>query len=228
MEIKPKSNRVLSVFTLVMINVIAIDSLRNLPFNAKAGFLIITLYAIGAILFLIPCALITAELATHRPKNGGVYVWVRDAFGPQWGFVTIWLQWIYNVVWYPTILSFIAANIAFLIDPQLSTNKEFMVLMVIGMFALATLVNILGMRVSGLVSVISAIGGTLIPMLAIIFLGGYWLLAHKTLAIAPSWQGLLPDFNSWHNLSILVVVLFSLMGLEMSAVHAEDVKKSTT
>ncbi len=105
--------RVLSVFSLVMINVIAIDSLRNLPTNADNGLTILLFYLIAAAIFLVPSVLVTAELATHRPKTGGVYVWVREAFGPQWGFFTIWLQWIYNVFWYPTILSFIAVNIAY-------------------------------------------------------------------------------------------------------------------
>ena len=95
-----------------MINVIAIDSLRNLPANAEMGLTIAFFYVIIALLFLLPCILITAELATHWPKTGGAYVWVKEAFGPRWGFVSIWLQWIYNVFWYPTILSFIAVNIA--------------------------------------------------------------------------------------------------------------------
>ena len=63
---------------------------------------------IPAILFLVPTALVAAELATGW--KGGVYVWVREAFGNRWGFQAIWLQWIQNVVWYPTQLAFIAAS----------------------------------------------------------------------------------------------------------------------
>lgn len=93
-----KSKRVLSVFSLVMINIIAIDSLRNLPANAKTGFTIAFFYLIGTVFFMIPLALISAELATHRPKAGGAYVWVREAFGEQWGFLSIWLQWLVIVI----------------------------------------------------------------------------------------------------------------------------------
>ncbi len=113
-----KKNKTLGVFSLVMINVIAIDSLRNLPSNAATGLHIIFYYIFAGIVFLLPCTLITAELATNRPKTGGAYIWVRDAFGPKYGFMTIWLQWIYNVIWYPTILSFIAVNIAYLFNPE--------------------------------------------------------------------------------------------------------------
>jgi glutamate:GABA antiporter len=224
MEITVKKNHQLGVFSLVMINVIAIDSLRNLPANAANGFSLVLLYAIASVLFLIPCLLITAELATHHPKTGGVYVWMREAFGPKWGFLTIWLQWIYNVFWYPTILSFIATNIAYLINPALAHQKAFIVPMVIGMFLIATWLNARGMKLSSLVSTICAIIGTLIPMLAIIALGAGWALAGKPLATTPSLEHWLPQLHQMPNIAFLVIILFSLMGFEMSAAHAEMVK----
>src|SRR3990167_7253158 len=101
------SRRVLSVFSLVMINVIAVDSIRTLPMAASYGALLITLYLIAALAFFIPTALITAELATTWPEKGGIYTWVKLAFGPKWGLCVVYLQWIYNVVWYPTILTLI-------------------------------------------------------------------------------------------------------------------------
>lgn len=224
MEISVNKNRTLGVFSLVMINVIAIDSIRNLPANAANGFSLVLLYGVASLLFLIPCILVTAELATHHPKTGGVYVWMREAFGPQWGFLTIWLQWIYNVFWYPTILSFIATNIAYLINPALANQKAFIVPMVIGMFLIATWLNAKGMKLSSLISIICAIGGTIIPMLAIIILGASWLLTGKPLAMTPSMDHWLPNLNQMPNIAFLVIILFSLMGFEMSASHAEAVK----
>lgn len=218
------TKRVLSVFQLVMINVIAIDSLRNLPANAETGLNIVFFYLIAAILFLLPCVLITAELATHYPKTGGTYVWVREAFGPRWGFLNIWLQWIYNVVWYPTILSFIAANIAYLFNPALTGNKIFMISMIIGLFTIATLFNSFGMKLSGLLSTLSAIIGTIIPMVFIILLGIFWVTTGKPLAITPTFAHFLPNLADFHNIAFIVIVIFSLIGLEMSAVHAEEVK----
>lgn len=225
MEITRKSGKkhVLSVFALVMINIIAIDSLRNLPVNAVMGVSIFFYYLAGGLLFLIPSALITAELATHHPKTGGAYVWVREAFGRKWGFISIWLQWIYNVIWYPTILSFVAANVAYLINPALVNNKIYMASMVVGLFSIGTLVNCFGMSLSGLTSILSAIGGTIIPMLSVIVLGGLWMLKGHPLAIEPTVKNFVPSLHM-DTLAFLVVVLFSLMGLEMSASHAEEVK----
>lgn len=207
-----------------MINVIAIDSLRNLATNAANGLAIPFFYLLATLVFLLPSVLITAELATHRPKTGGAYVWVREAFGPKWGFVTIWLQWIYNVFWYPTILSFIGANVAYLIDPNLVSSKYFMLPLIIGTFTTVTIVNSYGMKLSSLISTISAIIGTIIPMLVIIILGVVWYCSGKHLAISPSPANFIPGLSHIPNLAFLVVVFFSLMGMEMSATHAEEVK----
>ena len=223
MHITP-GKKTLSIFGLTMINVIAIDSLRNLSTNAANGLTIPLFYLIATVLFLLPCVLITAELATHHPKKGGSYAWVREAFGPRWGFVNIWLQWIYNVFWYPTILAFIAANIAYLIDPALANDKSFMLPMIVGMFILATVVNCYGMKFSSLVSSTSAIIGTIIPMGVIIALGIGWLWVGKPLAISPTVHHFIPNLTQTPNLAFLVVVFFSLVGMEMSGVHADSVK----
>jgi glutamate:GABA antiporter len=215
--------KVLSVFSLVMINVIAVDSLRTLPISAKLGLSLVSYYIIAAFAFFIPVALVAAELATAYPNTGGIYVWVREAFGKRIGFITIWLQWIYNVVWYPTILAFIAATLSYLIDPELSNNKFYLLGTVLGLFWIFTLLNCFGMKVSSIVSIIGATIGTVLPMLLIIILALIWALQGKPMAVGydPSW---LPNFESFGNLSLFAAVLFGLIGMEMSAVHAEEVK----
>ncbi|STX28324.1 amino acid antiporter [Legionella beliardensis] len=217
------SKKVLSVFSLVMINVIAVDSLRTLPMSAKLGLPLVAYYLIAAITFFIPVALVAAELATAYPSTGGIYVWVREAFGQRAGFITIWLQWIYNVVWYPTILAFIAATVSYLFAPELANNKIYLLTTTIGLFWLFTFLNCFGMRLSSWVSTIGAIFGTILPMLVIIGLGIIWLAQGRPSAV--DWSGSwLPDFSNLGNLSLFAAVLFGLIGVEMSAVHAEEVK----
>lgn len=217
------SKRILSVFSLVMINVIAVDSLRTLPISAKLGLPLVSYYFIAALAFFIPVALVAAELATAYPNTGGLYVWVREAFGRRAGFITIWLQWIYNVVWYPTILAFIAATLSYLISPQLANNKFYLLGTVLSLFWFFTILNCFGMRLSSIVSIIGASLGTIVPMVGICVMGAIWLIQGRPLLMETpvSW---LPDFSSIGNLSLFSAVLFGLLGMEMSAVHAEEVK----
>jgi amino acid transporter len=56
-----------------MINVIAICSLHNVAIGATYGFSLLFYYAIFAVTFFIPSALVSAELTTGWPQSGGVY-----------------------------------------------------------------------------------------------------------------------------------------------------------
>lgn len=216
--------RVLSVFSLVMINVIAVDSIRTLPMAASYGFALISLYIIAALAFFIPTALITAELATTWPLKGGMYSWVKIAFGPKWGLCVVYLQWIYNVVWYPTILTLIAGTIAYLVDPALVQNAPFMTCVVLATFWGCTLLNFFGMRLSSAVSTFGSILGTLGPMALIILLTIAWLKKGNSPEISMTFSSLFPKIKSISELVFFSQLVYSLLGLEMSSVHALEVK----
>ena len=72
-------SRGLGVFTLAVMNVAAVVSLRGLPSEAGYGLGSIFYYLFAAVVFLIPVALISAELAAAFPQKGGVYRWVGEA-----------------------------------------------------------------------------------------------------------------------------------------------------
>lgn len=216
--------KILGTFSLVMINVIAVDSLRSLPFSAEYGFSLVFYYLLAAVAFFYPVSLVVAELATTWPNKGGIYVWVREAFGEYWGFLVIWLQWVYNVAWYPTILSFLAATFAYLINPHLADNKVYMLSVILITFWLATYLNWHGMAFSSAISTFAALIGTLIPMIFIIILGIIWLAKGHPSQIVFSGKTFWPDLSSVNNLTFLIAVLFGLVGMELSASHADEVR----
>jgi glutamate:GABA antiporter len=217
------SGKTLGLFTLVMINVIAIDNLRSLTAGAEFGLALVFFYTLAALLFFIPTILVTAELATGWPNTGGVYIWVREAFGPQWGFLSIWLQWIYNVVWYPTIFAFIAGIFAYMIHPEWTNNKFFMLTVILLAFWTTTFINCLGLKISGMISVVGAIVGTIFPMAMISVMGLAWLYLGKASQVHFNLSELFPSHVHLSELAFVTNILFGLMGMEMSAVHAGDV-----
>ncbi len=223
MQAIPATRRSLSMFSLVMINVVAVDSLRSLPIAATYGFSIVFFYALAALTFFIPSALVTAELATGWPNRGGIYVWVREAFGWRAGLIVIWLQWIYNVIWYPTIISFIVATAVFLFNPALASNKLFMLISTLSLFWIITLMSLFGMRVARWICAAGAIVGTLLPMVCIAGLGLYWISSGHASHITMDWQHLLPQHGFTDQAGFFLAILFGLLGLEMSAVHADEV-----
>jgi putative glutamate/gamma-aminobutyrate antiporter len=220
----PKPRRVLNIFVLAMLNVSIMASLRNLPLVAEYGLSSLFYFGIVAILFLLPCALVSAELATGWPKGGGIYIWVRDALGDRWGFFAIWMQWVHNVAWYPVILSFVATTLAYVIDPLLAQNKLFIFSVILIGFWGMTLLNYLGIRTSSWFSAIGVIGGTLLPGALIIFLGMAWILGGNPLQIPITADAIIPRLDHIGNLVFLAGLFLAFSGLEVSAVHAADVQ----
>lgn len=62
------------------------------PLLSLLGFLIFPLF------WSIPEALVTAELATSFPHNGGYVIWISSAFGPFWGFQEGFWKWVSGVM----------------------------------------------------------------------------------------------------------------------------------
>ncbi len=207
-----------------MINVIAVDSIRSLPFSAVYGFSLLFFYLLAAVMFFIPSALVSAELGTGWPTTGGIYVWVREAFGKKWSFFTIWLSWVYNLFWYPTIMALIAGTFTYFFDPALADSKLYMCLTVILLFWFITIINCFGMRIASLFSTVGALLGTIFPMALIAFLGILWIWQDKPIQINLSAENFFPSSLNMNNIAFLTSVLFGLLGLEMAATHAQEVR----
>lgn len=217
------SKKSITIFVLAMINVSAICSIKNWPLTAEYGFASLFFYLIAAVGFFIPVAFVSAELASTYPKNGGVYAWVKEAMGHKMGFLAIWLQWIENVAYYPTVLSFVAATLAYTINPVLSLNKVYSYFGILILYWGATFLNFRGIKTSGWVSTIAVIFGTLVPGVLIILLGLIWYLTGSPIQIPISGASFVPELGDPHQLALLAGVVLGFAGLEMTAVHVRDV-----
>jgi glutamate:GABA antiporter len=226
MESKATANstKALTTFSLMMITIGSVDSIRNLPTTALFGSQLIFFFVFGALFFLIPAALVSAELASTWPKQGGVYIWVKNAFNTPIAFLAIWLQWIENVIWYPTILSFVAGTIGYLLNPAMATNKFFLVSVILASFWGTTVVNLLGMKSSARFSTLCTIAGLIVPMTLIISLGATWLWLGHPVQIDFSPHNLIPHGSESNLWVALTGIMLSFCGIEIATVHANDVE----
>lgn len=215
--------RALTIFSLTMITVGSVDSVRNLPATALFGSQLIAFFILGALLFLIPCALVSAELASRYPQQGGIYVWVKRAFGKRMGFLAIWLQWIENVIWYPLLLSFVAGSIGYIISPHLMDNPIFLISIILCSFWGVTALNLLGMHTSAMFSTICTLSGLLLPMSLIISLGVVWFFCGNPINVDFSLHNLVPHYSNSDAWRSLTAIMMSFCGIEIATVHASDV-----
>ncbi|MBR2426225.1 MAG: amino acid permease, partial [Lentisphaeria bacterium] len=214
----------MSITTMSLLTVAAVLSLRNLPSEAEYGYSVIFYLIMAAICFFVPSALVSAELASSWPEDGGVYLWVKEAFGPKWGFVAVFMQWVENLPWFPAVLTFVASSIAYVFNPAWAQNRWFVLITIWVMLWLATFLNFKGMRLSAWLSSSGALAGTLIPGAVIILMAIGYIIAGKTPQIAFSSDALIPELGNWNQLMLLSGMMVALAGMEMSAIHVTEMK----
>jgi len=214
----------LNIGSLALLQIVIVGNLQVLPTTAAYGAALPILYLFAVIGFFLPCILMVAELATTRPQTGGAYIWCEQAFGAKAGFITVSILWIANLLWYPSIFLLIAANFAYLFDISLVQNKFFIIGFSIVLFWLFTGLNCIGVEFSSRASTIFSIMGVIIPLLLIIVGGAIWVLSDKPSAVPLDKSAFLIDIAHFKNLGYLIAVVISLFGIELTAVHAGNVK----
>ncbi|MEZ3577502.1 MAG: amino acid permease [Muribaculaceae bacterium] len=222
----------MGVFTLVIMNIVAVVSLRGLPAEAEYGVSSAFYYILAALVFLIPVSLVAAELAAMFPyQQGGMFRWIGEAFGDKPGFLGIWLQWIESTIWYPTVLTFGAVSLAFIgmdhvFDAHLAANKYYTIVVVLAIYWLATIISLKGMGWVGKVSKIGGMVGTIIPVALIVVCAAIYLISGGQSQM--NWHGnFIPDFTNFDNIVLAVSIFLFYAGMEMSGVHVREIKNPT-
>ena len=219
----------LGVFTLAIMNVTAVVSLRGLPAEAEYGVSSAFYYLFAALVFLIPTSLVAAELAAmFKDKQGGVFRWVGEAFGKTWGFLAIWLQWIESTIWYPTVLTFGAVAIAFIgmdqsHDMALASNKLYSLVVVLLIYWTATFISLKGMGWVAKVARIGGLVGTIIPAALLVVLGIVYL-ATGGVPQMDFHGSFFPDLTNMNNLVLASGIFLFYAGMEMGGIHVTDME----
>ncbi len=232
----------MTVAALSIMTIAAVFSLRGLPMMAKEGMQMFFFIGFSSFVFLLPASLVAAELGSaFSDKEGGVYTWVSAAFGTKWGFLAIWLQWMQNVVWYPSVLSFAAAALAYLINkPDLAMSGSYTGMVIIVSYWLAMIVTFSGSNFASKVTSLGTILGTIIPGLLMIGLGAAWYFGSgdaNYLLIPSTTPGVdvtgpnvpwLPNLTDLPALAFLGGIILMFAGVEVHAVHASELPKPKT
>src|ERR1041384_8794132 len=85
--------RVLNSFDMTIIFVAIVLFIVNASAIQQAHQAAFTYWILGFVLFLIPGALITAQLGQMFPQEGSLYVWTQKALGPVWGLFARLRAW---------------------------------------------------------------------------------------------------------------------------------------
>lgn len=213
----------ITLLPLIAMIIVSIDNIRNLPSVAIYGDQIIQLYLLVGLFFFIPCGLVTMTLAmTYSNSEGGIYHWISEAFGKKVGFLSIWLQWVENVVWFPSIVAFIAEAFAHIFYTSLDASS--LTLMVIVIFWISTWINLKGIELTANISLYCTILGLIVPLCSLILFTYFW----EANGFAYHNSDVFKHMFTWHPLagldfSVIGIMCLSLAGLEITAVHIPNI-----
>lgn len=234
MDVDKKNNRKVSssflgIGTLVALNVATVINIYGFPSEAFYGLTSITFYVIALVVFLVPIALVSAELGSMHPQQGGIFTWVSSAFSHKTGLFATWLQWIQSVFFYPLSLTFAAVTFSYIIPNQeianaVAVNKYYVMAFILVMFLLCTFLATKELKHIGTVSSYGVWLGIIIPMILLVLLAAYFILKGGKVEMDTNPATLIPHFDSVNQFVMAISIMLFFSGLEVNGVHVHMMK----
>ena len=140
------NSSLLGIKDIVFMNVIAILSLRQIPNVAPYGASAMLLWVIAAFCLFFPLAMVCGELSTGWPKDGGIFVWIKEAFGKRIAWIVVVCFLFSCVLFFPLMLQFGFTALGYMFSDSLAESKVFIGVGSMVIFWLLTLLNIRGMQ----------------------------------------------------------------------------------
>ncbi|HEY3129168.1 MAG TPA: APC family permease [Acidobacteriota bacterium] len=221
---QPELKKALGLLDLILFNIVAIVGLRWIAVAAAGGVSSISLWVLAMLLFFIPQGLVVLELSTRFPEEGGLYQWTKRAFGPFHGFLSGWCYWTNNLIYYPSLLIFVAGVSVYVAGPKypsLGERPAYVFCFSLVILWMAILLNVVGLDIGKWVQNLGAIG-TWIPA-AIVAVAG--TVALYRLGAANSFEPLefLP-VKSYKTMGFWASLCFGFAGLELASVMGDEIK----
>jgi glutamate:GABA antiporter len=209
-------NRVLRRVDVTLFTVCAILVIDQLAAAASIGPSAVFWWVFTLLLFFIPYALISAELGAAYPEEGGIYAWVRRAFGARWGARASWLYWVNVALWMPSVYVLFAGMFAQMFAPEMSLWTKIGI--GIAMTWITVYVNVISLNIGKWIPNAGAVIKALI-MVSIGVGGAIYALRHGV-ANDMTPRGMTPTWGA--GLAFLPVIVYNFMGFELMSGASEE------
>lgn len=220
----PRFIRALGLSDVFLMTIAATISPQLAARGARAGAPSVLLWLVAALVFLVPHTLVVAELGGRYAEQGGIYAWVRRAFGPVHGFVCAWCLWLNNLFFFPAVLLFAAPNLLLALGPDLAglaDSHAYSSIFVLASLWLAIGVNVIGLKAARWLPNIGSAGvwgsGALLTGLGALA----WMARGSATSFAAA--RLLPSGDALGTLGLWSAMCFGFSGYEVAANAREEI-----
>jgi amino acid transporter len=217
-ENKKGFKKVLRSLDMTLFTVCAILVMDTLAPSAAIGPSSISWWVITLVLFFIPYGLITAELGTTYPEQGGLYVWIKNAFGEKWAARTTWLYWINVALWMPSVYILFAGMFSQLFFPDMALWLQ--IVIGIAMTWITVWIGSMTLETGKWIPNIGAIFKAVIML--VIGVGAFFYVSAHGVANDLSFSNILPEWGA--GLAFLPVIVYNFMGFELMSGASGEMK----
>ena len=222
----PKSQlrKTMGFWDVLLFNIATVLGPRWIAAAGHNGASSISLWAIAAVFFFIPGALVINELSSRFPEEGGLYIWAKEAFGDFHGFIAGWTYWIYTFFYFPGLLLASASMAAYILGPSggaFAADRAFQLWVSMGLLAVAVGMNLIGLHIGKWLQNAGGVG-TYAPLLILIAVAAVVALHHGSVTHFTA-HAMLPAWN-WDTVNFWSQIAFAFTGLELVSAMSEEVR----
>ncbi|WOH36725.1 APC family permease [Thalassotalea fonticola] len=203
---------------LVLFTVSAILLLDTLASAATVGVSSIFWWLFLGLTFFLPFALISAEMSCSYPEQGGIYAWIKTAYGSRWAARASWGYWVNTAVWIPAISILFAGIFKQLFFPDLSLSSQIAIGITLTWITVA--VNIVSLDIGKFVPDSGAILKVLIFLVLII--AGFNHVSEHGMANDFSMAALKPDWQA--SFQYIPAIIYGMLGFELVSASSQEMK----
>jgi amino acid transporter len=221
---KSQLRKTMGFWDVLLFNIATVLGPRWIAAAGHNGTSSISLWALAAVFFFVPGALVINELSSRFPEEGGLYVWSREAFGPFHGFIAGWTYWIYTFFYFPGLLLASASMSAYIVGGRgsiLAQDRTFQLTVSLAILLVAVVLNIVGLNIGKWLQNAGGVG-TYVPLLMLVGIAALVCLRHGS-ATHFTLSNMLPTWN-WDTVNFWSQIAFAFTGLELVSAMSEEVR----
>ncbi len=213
---KPRFRKILHSLDMTLFTVCAILIIDQLAASASIGIQSVFWWIVTLLLFFIPYGLITAELGSTYRQEGGLYAWVRRAFGARWAGRAAWLWWVNVAFWMPSVYILFAGILSQMINPQMPLMTKLFITLILTWITVG--VNIVTLEIGKWIPNIGAIFKVILML--VVGGGGIFYAMQHGVANQFTLNAFMPSWGA--SLAFLPVILYNYLGFELMSGASEE------
>lgn len=214
-----KKQKKFRLFDVVLASVCIILTVESAAPAASVGNAQYFWWALMLLAFFLPYGLISAELGTTYAGEGGIYDWVRRAFGNKWGSRVAWNYWVNFSLWIASLAVLFTDMLGSLL--QLELPPAAVVGIQLGFIWLSVIMS--EFRISESKGIINT--AAIFKVVIMLGLGAMGIYVAVTRGMATEFtpQSLLPSIDL-SGMSFVAIILYNFVGFEIVTTLSSDME----